>query len=281
MSPLVNRLVNRLVRRSARRAASPLPRPAADRPRSGRPRRPLAGGATGAATAAALLAVLHATLHAGALAAQTPPPGARAADPFCWRGRPLPHCGAFALFELGVYAPLGGTTVQGRLVEPSNPAVGTRAFPVRAFERHASWSAGAMRNVDARTAVGGAVAFGPAGTGAYLAGMARWRRWAGTQASVEVAAGPAVAEVSVPAPSVVPGVPGLAEVRRPGVLGEVRLNAADLLAVSARGVVVPRAGGRTYGAVFAGASAGSHLAVAGTVGLIGFFALVLSAMGGT
>lgn len=201
----------------------------------------------------------------------------RPADAFCWRGRPLPHCAAFALFELGVHEPLASTDVRRR---DDGTSPGGSTLPT--FERHVSWSLGVMRNVDARTALGGAVTLAAAGNGGFAAASARARRWTGARTSAELAAGPAIAEV--PIPIRVSGVPGaLGEGRRPGVFAEARLNAADLVALSARAVVVPQAGGRTHAAGFVGASLGSHTALAGNVALAALTAFVIYALlgGGT
>lgn len=209
-----------------------------------------------------------------AVPAQGPAPedgGTRVRDPFCWRGRPLPRCGAFALFELSGHEPLGSTAVT---VAP-DPTAG-RPFTRQVFERHLSWTLGAMRNVSARTAVGGAFVGAAAGEGHFVAVTGRARWWAGPNASVEAAAGPALVDVRVPI--VVVGQRGYADARRPGVLGEARANVADLLALSARAVVVPNAGGRTQGAGYVGASLGSHAAVAGNVVLGALFGLLFYAL---
>ncbi len=214
-----------------------------------------------------------ALLVAPVLSAQTPAGDAAApvrTDPFCWRGRPLPRCRAFALFELGVYGRLATTRLRESY---SLPVVGTQRRDEEAFSSQFGWSAGAMRNLDASTAVGGALvlAFGDAGN--TVAGTVRLRRWTGRGTSVELAGGPGAAQMPLP---VTTGGIGW----RPALLAEARANAADLVALSVRGVVVPRAGGRQQAAVFAGASTGSGLAAAGTVGLGILTALAIAALAG-
>ncbi len=194
-------------------------------------------------------------------------------DDFCWRGRPLPRCRAFALFELGYFEALATTRIREQVQYP-----GTTPYPrdEAAFGRQLSWSVGAMRNLDARTAVGGAVIGGAAlDQGPHVAATVRWRRWTGASTSLELAAGPGVAQVPVPFGTQV-GYQG--DVWRPAALAEARANLADLAAVSVRGVAVPRAGGRTHGALFVGASTGSTAAAIGTVGLGILVGLAIAAL---
>lgn len=228
----------------------------------------------------------HAARHvAGTLAllalAAAPAPGqpardaaAARPDAFCWRGRPLPHCRAFALFELG-YFEAPATT---RLREVAPPPFGGQRDEID-FGRQLSWSVGAMRNLDARTAVGGAVVIGAAlEQGPYVAGTARWRRWTGTRTSVELAGGPGVAQVLTPLADVAAG--GYqGDVWRPAAVAEARANLADLAALSVRGIVVPAVGGRTPAALFVGASTGSTAAAIGTVGIGAVVALAIAALG--
>lgn len=221
------------------------------------------------------LALLSALPH---LAAAQPAPADASAptDGFCWRGRPLPRCRAFALFELGYFEALATTRIREPVQYPgTTPYTRDEA----AFGRQLSWSVGAMRNLDARTAVGGAVIGGAAlDQGPHVAATVRARRWAGPSTSVELAAGPGVAQVPVPFGTQV-GYQG--DVWRPAALAEARANLADLAAVSVRGVVVPRAGGRTHGAVFAGASTGSTAAAIATVGVGVVVGLAIAALGNT
>lgn len=187
--------------------------------------------------------------------------GDASTDSFCWRGRPLPRCRAFALFELGYFEALATTRLREPSIFPGAPDRDERSF-----DRQLSWSVGAMRNLDARTAVGGAVIGGVAlDQGPLVAGTVRWRRWTGASTSLELAGGPGVAQVAMPFDPTPSGYQG--DVWRPAALAEARANLADLAAVSVRGVVVPRAGGRTHGALFAGASTGSTAAAIATVGV--------------
>ncbi|MGZ8492662.1 MAG: hypothetical protein ACXWZS_10725 [Gemmatirosa sp.] len=197
-------------------------------------------------------------------------------DAFCWRGRPLPHCRAFALFELGYFE----APVTTRLRESVPPFASER--DEAAFGRQLGWSVGAMCNTDARTALGGAVVIGAAlEQGRYVAGTARWRRWTGASTSIELAAGPGTAQVLMPLTGPESGTASgyQGDVWRPAALAEARANLADLAALSVRAIVVPRAGGRTHGALFVGASTGSTGAAVGTVALGALFALAIAALG--
>ena len=224
-------------------------------------------GAARLAGIAALL-VLTDTAHAQPARADA------STDSFCWRGRPLPRCRAFALFELGYFEALATTRIREPVQYPG-------ATPYRrdeaAFGRQLSWSVGAMRNLDARTAIGGAAIGGAAlDEGPYVAATVRWRRWAGASTSLELAGGPGVAQVPVPFGTQT-GYQG--DVWRGAAVAEARANLADLAAVSVRGIVVPRAGGRTHGAVFAGASTGSTAAVIGTAGIGILVGLAIATLG--
>ncbi|GLC23619.1 hypothetical protein rosag_01320 [Roseisolibacter agri] len=223
--------------------------------------------------AAARLAGIAALLALTDTAHAQPARADASTDGFCWRGRPLPRCRAFALFELGYFEALATT----RLREPSPfPGAADRDEP--SFGRQLSWSVGAMRNLGAGTAVGGAVIGGAAlNQGPFVAGTVRWRRWTGASTSLELAGGPGAAQVAMPFVASSTGYQG--DVWRPAAVAEARANLADLAAVSVRGVVVPRAGGRTHGAVFVGASTGSTAAVIGTAGLGILFGLAIAALG--
>src|SRR5688500_20405470 len=75
--------------------------------------------AVGLAAAAAL------TASSGVAAAQAPARDSVRTDPFCWRGRPLPHCQDFALFELGYHTRVVSTPLSetlDMLHGPSYPA---------------------------------------------------------------------------------------------------------------------------------------------------------------
>jgi hypothetical protein len=198
--------------------------------------------------------------------------GAQAPDRFCWRGRPLPACEWFALFEFGYLEPLATT----RLREPS-------IFPDQAprdeiaFGRQLTWSVGAMRNVGPRTALGGAAVIGAAlEAGPYVVATARARRWVAPAASLEVAAGPGAAQV--PMPIFVDRSAG-PDQWRPALVAEARANFGDLAALTARGIVVPSAGGRRHAGAFVGASTGSWAAAVGTVAAGVLTALAIAALG--
>jgi hypothetical protein len=208
-----------------------------------------------------------------AIAALAPAADAQAPDPFCWRGRPLPACEWFALFEFGYLEPLATT----RLREPST-LPGAPPREEIAFGRQLTWSVGAMRNVGPRTAFGGAAVIGAAlEAGPYVVATARARRWVAPAASIEVAAGPGAAQV--PMPIFVDRSAG-PDQWRPALVAEARANLGDLAALTARGIVVPSAGGRAHAGAFVGASAGSWAAAVGTAAAGVLVALAIAALAG-
>ena len=177
------------------------------------------------------------------------------------------------MFELAGHQPFGGTS---RVAAPPPAGGGAPAPRVATFGFDVGLAAGAMRNVGARIAVGGVLSAAGSERASYWTATVRGRRWMDARTSVELAAGPAYAwldEQLAPAwPSVVP-----AE-RRRGVVAEARVNRSDLLALSARTVVLPRAGARTERAAFLGVALGSRAAVAGTAALLAIGAVVLGAV---
>lgn len=181
-------------------------------------------------------------------------------DPLCWRGRPLPRCRTFLLFELGYHAPVVRTGFREVLREGGGGIGGVeRREPD--FSWQFVWAAGAMRNLDARTAVGGTVLVGATGYGDILGAQARYRRWTGRRTSAELGAGPIVTRVPQ---SFAVTSPPPSDRRSLGVAVDGRLNFADRVAGGVRLVAVP-GGGRLRGAVLAGGNTGSGVAVAGTV----------------
>lgn len=222
--------------------------------------------ARGPAAALAALAALTTLATPGREAAAQPADSLAAprTDPFCWRGRPLPRCAAFALFELGYHARVAGTSVR--------TAEGGR---VRFASNQLVWAVGAMRNTDSATALGGAVVLGQLFNSASMVGaQLRWRRWTGPRTSAELGAGPARMPVPLP-PS--PGALGTSYGYGWGLAADARLNFADRVAGGARVLAVPHHG-RVDGALLAGGSVGSGLAVAGTVGIAATIAAVIVAL---
>lgn len=229
------------------------------RPRLAASVRPLAAGGLAIALACA------------PAAAQEPP----RPDPLCWRGRPLPRCRAFLLFEVGYHAGALGTRTTAPV---SPPAGGAVAGSRRDVETQVAWAAGAMRNRDGgRTALGGTVLLGEASGegGTLLAAQARVRRWLGPAASAEVAAGP----LRFDAPAIRD--PGVATVRSRervwGLAVDGRLTYADRVGLGVRAVAFPR-DGRPRAGVLAGGNVGSGLAVATTVAVAAVVALAVAAL---
>lgn len=189
-----------------------------------------------------------------------------AADAFCWRGKALPACRGFALFELeGAYA-LASTSV---VHESSNV---TTEYLV--FRNELKWHLGAMRNLSEEWALGATVSLGT-GSPSPLTGIrVRARRWLDPAGSAEFEAGVVDTGINDRFGSGFGWGPTVG----------ARLNMADRLSVFTRweGVYAQagsdnhfeREAGFHHG-LYVGASAGSTVAVAGTavLGAIGLFLL--------
>ncbi len=102
-------------------------------------------------------------------------------DAFCWRGKALPACRGFALFELEGAVAVASTT----LVHESS--VVTTEYP--AFENELKWHLGAMRNLTQEWALGGTVSLGTGSPGPLTGIRVRARRWLRPRMSVELEAG--------------------------------------------------------------------------------------------
>jgi hypothetical protein len=120
---------------------------------------------------------------AGLSGQAAPGGGGGAADPFCWRGRALPACAAFALFEME-----GGLAVAStRVVLETTDFRDERPL----FDHEMAWNVGAMRNLSRVWALGGTVSLGT-GSPTVLSGLrVRGRRWLRGSWSVELEAGAA------------------------------------------------------------------------------------------
>jgi hypothetical protein len=188
---------------------------------------------------------------------------ARPADAFCWRGRPLPHCASFVLFEIGAHARVADTRQTQRYPDGSTQEV-------RAFGRHQfSWQLGAMRNVDARTALGGTLHVGGDGYGAVVGALARGRRWTSPRTSLDLDVGPVLMQVPLATS---------AREYRVGGMTQARVNLADLIAVSGRVAVVPNGTRRPRAGALLGAQLGSGAALGGTVVTAILAALAIAAI---
>ena len=223
---------------------------------------------------AAALAVAV-TLAVSAAAAQTPAPARDSVrtDPFCWRGRPLPHCQDFALFELGFHTRLASTQLRDSIDSFNGPSYAWRRPDVRS---QFLWTVGMMRNRDARTAIGGGFVLGVNEQGGVFGLQGRWRRWLGGTMSVDVGLG--AAQVATPEPANRTPTTFVADPRRFGVLLDGHFNAGDRIAAGARLVAVP-GGGRTRVGLLAGGRLGTNYAVAATLAVGAFFVALAAALG--
>jgi hypothetical protein len=125
---------------------------------------------------AALLAACPAIV-----AAQAPLP-APVTSPFCFRGRPLPICDSFLLFEFGG---------NGRLFTTHQVPGGQQVDVAEAGNGFAALDIGAMVNRPNGTAVGGSIQIGSEDASRRrLALEARHRTWLTRTLAVDVGAGP-------------------------------------------------------------------------------------------
>src|SRR5262245_31869740 len=193
-----------------------------------------------------------------ALVAQQPLDSTRSAevpDPHCWRGRPLPHCRAFLLFEFSAPRFLTGTKLDMAVAQQGNGYSRYEQGLVSQFV----FDLGAMRNVSDRDAVGGTVMVGTIVDDPsrrwVIGATARYRRWLTPIVSADAATG----VVAMPVGVEVQRPFGLTRqsVIRPALAADARLGLGDLVAVTGRAMIANDGRGRTHGALFGGASVGS------------------------
>jgi len=213
--------------------------------------------------ALAPLAAAQSAAQSAATSTDSAPDAAQAprTDPFCWRGRPLPRCRDFVLFEMGYHARVVST---GTTLQTGTPT-GVEEFETESFGTYQlTWAVGAMRNRDSVRAIGGALVIGFADRGYVVSPQLRFRNWFGRTTSAEVGAGPVV--VRLPETRPVPGGSfiGYEERPRAGALMDARLNYADRVSGGVRLLAVPDREGMHAGA-FASGNVGSGLAVTGTL----------------
>jgi len=204
------------------------------------------------------LAVAAAIFAVPTLAAQQPSDSAQSAEvpnPRCWRGRPLPHCRAFLLFEFSAPRFLTGTKLDMAVAQQGNGYSRYEQGLVSQFV----FDLGAMRNISDRDAVGGTVMVGMIvdnpGREFVTGATARYRRWLTPVVSADAAAGVAAMPVGVEVERPF----GLVResVTRPALVADARLGLGDLVAVTGRGMIANDGRGRTHYALFGGASVGS------------------------
>ena len=197
---------------------------------------------------------------AASLEAQSSPENTRTTAPtrqahrFCWQGRPLDRCRAFALFELTIESHWIGSKLDPAV---TRPGFGRSRWD-DALASQFVGELGAMVNVGARTAVGGTLTAGsiePGGKPVNVAGATvRYRRWLTPSVSADAGTG----ILRMPVGIVVPG-SVRKNVLRPALVADARLGFRDLVSTTARFMVAADGQGRTYRALFVGASTGSKV----------------------
>lgn len=199
-------------------------------------------------------------LVAGLLQAQSSPDSTSATAParqarrFCWQGRPLDRCRAFALFELTTESHLFGTELDPAV---TRPGIGRSRWD-DGLASQLVGELGAMVNVGARSAVGGTLTAGsiePGGKPVNVLGVTvRYRRWLTPSVSADAGTG----ILRMPVGIVVPGAVR-ENVLRPAYVADARLGFRDLVSATARIMVANDGRGRTHRALFIGASTGSKV----------------------
>jgi hypothetical protein len=101
----------------------------------------------------------------------------------CFRGRPLPACKSFWIFEMQGSAPVVQTT---RPIQSG----GGFTFEQKAFESVLEWNVGHMVNLNSTYAIGGVVTAGTGNDDALTGLKLRVRRWLGSDVSLEAEGGP-------------------------------------------------------------------------------------------
>jgi hypothetical protein len=109
----------------------------------------------------------------------------------CFRGRPLPACKSFWIFEMQGSSPVAQTSRTIRTYFDATRTGSPQEFEydATAFTSVVEWNLGHMVNLGDKYALGGVVTVG-SGNGDGLAGLkARVRRWLSSDLSVEAEAG--------------------------------------------------------------------------------------------
>ena len=152
----------------------------------------------------------------------------------------------------------------------------SHADPYRGSEKDltewVAWNVGYMRNRDSTHALGWMLTGGGSGGGTRVSLQARRRTWLTRQFTFDVSGGPLLAQQqSADLSGTKQGY---------GLTAEASLGALDLAGITLAGDLI-HVQNRTPVAVYVGAKAGSHLAVAGSVvALLGTIALYKALSGG-
>ena len=190
----------------------------------------------------------------------------------CFRGKPLPDCKTFWIFEMQGLVPMAQTT---RTISSGGDY--PYSYEAEVFENAVEWNVGHMVNVSDGWAVGGVVTVGSGGRDVLTGLRVRGRRWLNKDLSVEVEAGVISSEAAYNSDS-----------RFNGWTSDIRLNIRDQGSFFVRydGVSIPEQsylyndyldpGGIHHG-IRLGASAGSVPALVGT-GALGVLYAVLIAL---
>lgn len=206
-----------------------------------------------------------------ALSGASAAPGAAQSDTtsrpgLCWRGRPLPHCGAFWITEFGYDVVMSTTLTRYALDYGSG---NTYDYASRDFDSRFTWAVGPMFNYRPLRAVGGTLTLSPMGTGARAALEGRYRWWTPEGSAFDLSAG--IVRVDLP------------RTEPPYDLGEYGLTAGaflvggDLINVNGRADLLLTGGKARYGTSL-GIGLGSYAAAGGTLALGALFLILISSI---
>lgn len=193
--------------------------------------------------------------------AKVPEPGA------CFRGRPLPQCKSFVIFELRYSHRLAGTqqTIHNNFSEIE--------FKDRDLAGYLALEVGRMLNTDSLHARGGAIQFGLTDEGIRIGLKARKRRWYSGGRTFDLSAGLLAASVrgtTVPSPRVMAY----------GITGGASVGIRDVVGLSLSGDLL-RGDARTRAALHGGVYLGSFTGVVGTAIVATYITLLLIAFSGS
>jgi len=193
------------------------------------------------------IVVLAPTAALAAQGADTAARPSKAPKPLCFRGAVADQCRSFLLTELSRHGRVAGTGFQQQF--------GTGPSTYRPdLDTYTHFEFGVMHNRSARTALGFAAGMGEDANGTRFTAKARYRRWIGSATSLDMGAGIANATARAPWPK--------SSARAYGLMGEVAVNASDLVGLHLSADLLRTNDKRTAKAVYVGARLGSYAGVA-------------------
>lgn len=181
----------------------------------------------------------------------------------CFRGRPLPRCKKFVLFELGWFGEVAGTRQKFR------NSFQNAEFSTPDLPSYIALELGRMVNTDSTHAWGGTAHFGFSHDEFRVGLKARRRTWLTPKTTLDLTAGPLITRVP-------PAEVSSRHDRAVGITGGASFGVSDLIAASLSADVV-QGGGRTRGALHTGVKLGGYPAVVGSGLIVVLVGLLIAA----